>query len=103
MFGLRKKKKEIGLDSCGHEYEALIDQNETIKNDLKMTKVKLIALNTQYEKLRDKINFVTEDPDLDNKELAEQKGVMINNINLQITQNKLDIVKVDTILKDFTD
>lgn len=103
MFGLRKKKKEVGLDFCGEEFTSLMDENKFIKDNLQLTKVKLIALNTQFEKLRDKINFVTEDPDLDHKELAEQKGVMINNINLQITQNKLDIVKVDTILKDFID
>lgn len=92
------KKKD--LDECGEAYEKLIDTSEVIYETVTKTKPKLIALNGELERLREEINFVT-DSDLDHQELVEQKRVMINNINLEITKNKLSIVKVDAFLKEF--
>ena len=81
------------------ELTSLLEISNDVKEELKITKPKLIDINNKLEFIKQEMQICKDKGDLEDGEFLQQKGEVINTINLEILDNKLLMVKIDTILK----
>lgn len=82
------------------ELTSLLEISNDVKQELKIVKPKLIDINNKLEFIKQEIELCKNDTELEQGEFLQQKGEVINSIKLEIVDNKLLMVKIDTILKE---
>jgi len=82
------------------ELTNLLELSVDVKEELKLIKPKLIDINNKLEFIKQEIVICKNTSNLEDGEFMQQKGEVINSINLEMMDNKLIMVKIDTILKE---
>lgn len=82
------------------ELTHLFELSNDVKEEFKIIKPKLIDINNKLEFIKQEIQVCKNTNDLEEGEFLQQKGEVINSINLEMIDNKLVMVKIDTLLKE---
>lgn len=98
MNWFKRKKKVNDLSEIGDTFAFLQDESTDIYSSFALNRSKLIALNKDLGRIKVDLDSAI-DGDLEEGEFRNQKGALLNSINLEVENNKLMIVKIDAFLK----